>query len=151
MVIINILNLKNNQAYFGEYSTQQVLESSRNTCPILLSILCDKKDQNTNTILNIKKRLAENEEIQHVYINENDKISKCHLLLFFCTKGSKNSNFCLKNISKALTQGIGIIPIKGNDIKWNDLKQIDLGVDFYLSDKLGFEFEKFCCHINYPS
>ncbi len=75
--------------------------------------------------------------IHEVYICEEDvvddiqefmaeNVPKSQLLLFVATSNSFASEACRYELSLARKHGIEILPIKGNDIIWEDLKHIDL-------------------------
>lgn len=90
-------------------------------------------------------RLKGKKEIREVYSKGENNISDSQLLIFIATKNSITDTQSRYELSLALTHGIGIIPIKGTDIEFEELKQLDLKEEghgyFDLGDKLGFEFD----------
>lgn len=97
----------------------------------------------------LKKKLKEQKEIRKVYGSGEETISESQLLLFIATKHSLTNDQCLRELSLAKKNHIGIIPIIGTDSDFNDLGQIDLGEDYLLKDKFGLafddkHFEQFC-------
>ncbi|KKK43740.1 MAG: leucine-rich repeat domain protein [Candidatus Lokiarchaeum sp. GC14_75] len=66
-----------------------------------------------------------------------DAVQKCQLILFIGTQKSVfNSPDCANELQLADKFSIPVIPLKGNDIDWPDLAQINL------SRELGLEFDK---------
>ena len=129
-----------------KYTTISVLELCRQRAPINLYINYSKTDKSEYRVIDLMKNLEENQEILKVYDYSNDnKILESQLMLFIATKNSISDKQCQKDLGLALLHDIGIIPIKGNDLGWNDLSQIDLRSENYgifnLSDKLGYEFD----------
>ena len=66
-----------------------------------------------------------------------DAVQKCQLILFIGTRKSVfNSPDCANELQLADKFSIPVIPIKGYDIDWPDLAEINL------SRELGLEFDK---------
>jgi hypothetical protein len=124
-----------------EISVPKVLELCRQRAPITVFISYSRKDEEQYHINDITKNLKERKEIREVYRSRMQEISESHLFLFIATKNSINSEQCQHELELAVTHDIPIIPIKATEIKWEDLGKIDLGADFNLSEKLGFELE----------
>ena len=92
--------------------------------------------------------LEKQKEISHVFFCEEDlagnidkwmldAVQKCQLILFIGTQKSVfNSPDCANELQLADKFSIPVIPLKGNDIDWPDLAQINL------SRELGLEFDK---------
>ncbi len=125
--------------------TPAILKFCRGKTPIIIFISHSKDDKNKYNVNGLKKRLKEQEEILDVYSSGENDVSDSHLLLFIATNSSITDIQSRHELVLALTNGIKIIPIKGTDIGFEDLKQIDLnggGYSYFdLSDKLGFEFD----------
>ncbi|MHA1129837.1 MAG: leucine-rich repeat domain-containing protein, partial [Candidatus Helarchaeota archaeon] len=94
-------------------------------------------DQEKYNILALKENLEQRAEIFNTLICEKDlvgniqefmdeNIPKSQLIIFIGTKNALNSKACLHELALACLHGIEIIPIKGENISWNDLNQIDL-------------------------
>ncbi len=125
----------------SNYSIHTVLERSRHKAPIIVFISHSKGDKNQYRVNNLKKKLKGQKEISEVLGNGENDISESHLVLFIATKNSMSDEQCQHELKLARTHNIGIIPIKGIDITFEDLSHIDLGEDYKMKDKLGFEFE----------
>ncbi len=125
----------------NKYTIQTVLERSRQRAPIIVFISHSKGDKQQYCVSNLKKELKEQNEICEVHGSGENDISESQLVLFIATKNSMSDEQCRHELELALTSDIGIIPIKGTDITFEDLSQIDLGEDFNLKDKLGLEFD----------
>jgi hypothetical protein len=128
-----------------EYDCQKVLEMCRQKAPITIFIshsISDEKEYNVN---NLKVRLKGKKEIREVYSSGENNVSDSQLLIFIATKNSITDTQSRHELGLALTHGIGIIPIKGTDIEFEDINQLDLKEEghgyFDLGDKLGFEFD----------
>jgi len=66
-----------------------------------------------------------------------DAVQKCHLILFIGTQKSVfNSPDCANELQLADKFSIPVIPLKGHDINWPDLAEINL------SRELGLEYDK---------
>lgn len=128
-----------------EYDCQKVLEMCRQKAPITIFISHSKSDEKEYKVSNLKVRLKGQKEIREVYSSGENNVSDSHLLIFLATKNSITDTRSRHELGLALTHGIGIIPIKGTDIEFEELKQLDLKVEghgyFDLGDKLGFEFD----------
>ncbi len=94
-------------------------------------------DQEEYPIIELNKNLEKCEEVHNVHLCEEDlrdsikafmdnNVPKSQLLIFIGTKNSLNSKDCLYELSLAKKFSIKILPIRGNDISVEDLKQIDL-------------------------
>jgi hypothetical protein len=83
--------------------------------------------------------------IREVYITGEEKIPESQLILFIATRTSLQDSACRRDLGLALTYTKKIIPIKGEDIEWEDLKHIDLGEegqgDLNLGAEKGFIFD----------
>lgn len=98
-------------------------------------------------IKEVSKFLTEQEEIYQAYYCEedlrgniddfmNETIPKCQLILFFASpKSVFDSIDCAHELEIALLHQIRVIPIKGKDIAWEDLSNLNL------DEKDGFAFE----------
>lgn len=99
--------------------------------------------------------LEKQNEIYHVFYCEtdlkgniddfmNETVPKCQLLLFFASKKSVfNSVDCVHELELARKNNIQIIPIKGADVGWEDLKRHNL--DRLLGHEFdGDNFIEFC-------
>jgi hypothetical protein len=95
-------------------------------------------DQDQYQILELNRYLEKEMNITHeIFICETDVIDdiwdfmtdnvpKSHLLLFIATRNSIASEACRYELFLANKFNIEILPIKGIDIKWEDLSTIDL-------------------------
>ncbi|MFX0025346.1 MAG: leucine-rich repeat domain-containing protein [Candidatus Hermodarchaeota archaeon] len=74
----------------------------------------------------------------------NETVPKCQLLLFFASQKSVfNSIDCVHELELARKHSIQIIPIKGKDVNWGDLREHNL--DRLLGHKYNeSEFNEFC-------
>ena len=123
-------------------------ELNKNHLPTILK-LCRKlyginifishvmKDKEVYPIMDLKNNLEKRDIIHEVIICEDDlfgnikefmdqEVLGSDLLLFIATKTSKDRPAVQHEIALAKKYGIMILPIKGRDITWDDLKQIDL-------------------------
>ncbi|MFW9864721.1 MAG: leucine-rich repeat domain-containing protein [Candidatus Thorarchaeota archaeon] len=99
-------------------------------------------------IKEISEYLQKQDEIYKVFYCEEDlagniddfmdeKLPKCQLVLFFASnKSIYNSEDCKHELELARKHNIQILPIKGPDIDWKELKELNL------SRELGYEFEQ---------
>ena len=128
-----------------KFDLPKVLEKCRQRAPITVFITHSKGDKNKYSVNNLKERLKGQKEIHEVYSSGENAVSESQLLIFIATKNSITDTRSLHELGLALTHGIGIIPIKGIDIEFDELKQINLKAEghgyFDLGDKLGFEFD----------
>jgi hypothetical protein len=128
-----------------KYDCSKVLERCRQKAPIIIFISHSKSDEKEYKVSNLKVRLKGQKEIREVYSSGENNVLDGHLLIFIATKNSITDTRSRHELGLALTHGIGIIPIKGTDIEFEELKHLDLKVEghgyFDLSDKLGFEFD----------
>ncbi|MFX1257395.1 MAG: leucine-rich repeat domain-containing protein [Promethearchaeota archaeon] len=125
-----------------QYPAATVLERSWQILPIVVFLSHSKDDKEQYRVNDFKNELKGQEEICEMYSSGENDVLESQLVLFIATKNSMKSEQCRQELDLAKTYDIPIIPIKGPDIRWDDLKQIDLGTDFNLSDKLGIEFNK---------
>ncbi|MFX1266545.1 MAG: leucine-rich repeat domain-containing protein [Promethearchaeota archaeon] len=74
----------------------------------------------------------------------NETVPKCQLLLFFASNKSVfNSIDCVHELELARKHSIQIIPIKGKDVNWGDLRELNL--DRLLGHEYNEkEFDDFC-------
>ncbi|MBN1216771.1 MAG: hypothetical protein JXA99_15190 [Candidatus Lokiarchaeota archaeon] len=122
-------------------TTKRVLELCRQRAPIMIYLCYSLKDEKQYNINNIMQDLKNRKEIQDIYIHGEQKFLDSHLFLFIATKDSLNDEQCQQELKLAVTHDIPIIPIKASDIKWENLNKITLGMDYDMSEKLGFEIE----------
>jgi len=119
----------------------RMLELWRQRAPITAFISYCREDEERYQINYMKYKLKVFGEIQEVYTGEESEILDSHLFLFIATKNSINNKKCQQELISAITNKIPIIPLKASDIKWEDLSEINLGMDYNLSEKLGIEFD----------
>ncbi|TFF97193.1 MAG: leucine-rich repeat domain-containing protein [Promethearchaeota archaeon] len=96
-------------------------------------------------ILEIANYFVQQKEIEQVYIRDQNpttkqshhinNLTKSKFVLFFASKRSIESKYCLKILNAARKKTLPIIPIKGEDISWSILSKLGL------SRILGFKFE----------
>jgi len=132
-----------------EYTISTVFEFCRQRAPIIIYISHFREEENKYRIHNLKEILIEQDEILKIFNRDEQKIPKSQMLLFIATNNSISNEQCLQELKLALSHGLAIIPIKGSDIGWEKLNQINLGPEFNLSHQLGLEFdgehlEQFC-------
>ncbi|MFX1239386.1 MAG: hypothetical protein ACFE8P_16920, partial [Promethearchaeota archaeon] len=132
-----------------EDTTPRVLELCRQRAPIIAFISNSKGDETKYRVNDLKEKLKRQEEIREIRVSGEHDISESHLVLFIATKKSMNDEQCRHELELAKTHDIGIIPIKGTDISFEDLDKIDLGEDYSMGDKLGLafndaKFRQFC-------
>jgi len=106
------------------------------------------QDQHNFRIKDISEFLEDQEEIYNAFYCEehlkgniddfmNETVPKCQLLLFFASNKSVfHSVDCVHELELARKHSIQIIPIKGKDVDWGDLKTLDL------DRELGHDFNK---------
>ncbi|MFX1258288.1 MAG: leucine-rich repeat domain-containing protein [Promethearchaeota archaeon] len=127
------------------HSTAKVLEFCWERAPITVFVSHFRKDKKQYCVRGLKENLIKHEDIREVYSSGVPKIPESQLVLFVATKDSINCDECLHELGLALDGDIGIIPIKGTDITFEDLSQVDLRSEghgyFNLKDKKGFEFD----------
>ena len=133
-----------------EYASKEpdiVLEFLRKVGPINIFLAHTIEDIEACQINQMIEFLGHQKEISKVFYADSsqankeseqiDNISQSHLLLFIATKNSLfNSLDCRKAIELADKYTIPIIPIKGPDIDWPDLAELNL------ARELGQEFRK---------
>jgi len=105
-------------------------------------------DQDFFRISKISEFLESQDEIYKIFYCEkhlvgniddfmNDKLPQCQLVLFFASKKSVyNSEDCKHELELSRKHNIQIIPIKGPDVAWKELKKRKL------SRELGIEFDQ---------
>jgi hypothetical protein len=95
------------------------------------------KDQDVYQVIDLRNQLENKDIIREVYVCEEDlvdsirafmaeNIPKSHLLIFIATKNSLNSIDCQYELALARKYGVSIWLLKGIDISWKELNQIDL-------------------------
>ena len=120
--------------------TSKVLEICYQRAPINIFISYSQDDEYKYRIMDFKENLKNRKEIQDTFTDGDERIVESQLVIFIATKNSLSEGQCLSELKLANNNYIGIIPIKGIDITFDDLGQIDLGENSTLKDKLGFEF-----------
>jgi len=120
---------------------QHVLEICRKKAPITIFISQDHNESEKSFIYDFIQSLKSNKEIQEIYIQDVQNIAKSHLILFIATPNSIINEQCKKELKYAISNDIPIIPLKATNIKWEELSKVDLGAEFNISEKLGFELE----------
>ncbi|MFX1297222.1 MAG: leucine-rich repeat domain-containing protein [Promethearchaeota archaeon] len=131
-----------------------ILDFCRKNAHISIFISHAVTDFNYFRIKDISKYLEQQEEIYRIYYCEedlkgnidefmNETVPKCQLMLFFGSKKSVfDSDDCDHEIDLARKHEIQVIPIKGEDLKWEDLivKNLnrELGIEFQKKDFDGF-------------
>ncbi|TFF98554.1 MAG: hypothetical protein EU547_01145 [Promethearchaeota archaeon] len=123
-----------------------ILEFCRERASINIFISHAVDDYNYFHIKEVSNYLEMQDEIYEAFYCEedligniedfmNEKIPKSQLLLFFASEKSINSSIdCKHELELAKIHDIQIIPIKGENIDWDDLKEINL------SREIGKEF-----------
>lgn len=124
------------------YSIPQMQKLCRERAPISIFISHSQKDNKKNFIDDLARNLENYDEIKRVFTNKLPEELGIQLFLFIATKDSINEAKCLDELNFALDRDIAIIPLKGTEIEWEDLKDVKLKGAFILSNKLGFEISK---------
>ena len=136
-----------NNSWEGEWkgiendTTQHVLEFCRKKAPIAIYIAHSQNDREQSSVADLTKDFKNRKEIQKIYIDKSQNITDCHLILFFATQNSIIDEQCQNELKFAVSHDIPIIPLKSTNIEWKDLSKINLGAEFNISEKLGFELE----------
>ena len=147
------LNLSNNPLNDEESSIAQkvpdlIREYLRKKATIKIFISHAVIDFEPYRIRELVEYLEKQKEISQVYFCEKDlsgnidewmldAVQKCQLILFIGTQKSViNSPDCANELQLADKFSIPVIPIKGYDVNWPDLAEINL------SRELGLEFDK---------
>ncbi|MFX1258962.1 MAG: leucine-rich repeat domain-containing protein [Promethearchaeota archaeon] len=125
----------------------KILKLCRKLHGIIVFISHAMRDEKTYRILELSEFLDENVIIQEEGMDMNiihdaiiceedlvediwefmtENVPKTHLLVFIATKNSIASEACRYELFLANKYEIEILPIKGTDISWENLKQIDL-------------------------
>lgn len=120
----------------------RMLELWRHRAPITVFVSYSREDEERFLIEQMKYGLKVMPEIREVYSDEESEILESHLFLFIVTKNSINNKRCQNELISSITHKINIIPLKAPDIKWEDLSNINLGMDYNMGEKLGIEFEE---------
>ncbi len=140
-----------------------IMEYCRQIDTLHLFISHDSDDEKLYRIREIEHYLEKQKEVSQAWVWEewtgsiskfiDEKISESQLVLFIATQNSINSKPCMYELSLALQNGIHIIPIKGTDLEWEDLKRLDLTqagmgfVDLSLEKGIAYtpdQFDQFC-------
>ena len=135
-------SLEENECKYLDVDLITLLKYFKEKDKIQIFISYEESDFNNYRVDKITKFLKNKEEIEDV-IHLKCDISKSQLLFFIATKNSlfKSEN-CKKELEIANNKQIEIIPIKGQDISWSDLKVVnlsrELGIEFSVEDFKGF-------------
>ena len=126
----------------AKFTISTILDMARQRHPIVIVIYTsdDERAIMQDAIKKSAEYLRSREEIEDIYTTVDSNQKESHLLLFFATKNSISNEKCINDLKSWILSNKAIIPIKSTDITWEELKNIDLGADFNLSAKLGFEF-----------
>ncbi|MBN1801252.1 MAG: TIR domain-containing protein [Candidatus Lokiarchaeota archaeon] len=163
-IYLNGNPLDNDSIDILERDQSAILEYCRKKANITVFISHAWDDQELYRIIDLSVYLENREEIYEVFVCEEDligdiqefmdeKVPRSQLLIFIGTNNSIKSSACQHEIALAISNDIEIIPIKGLDLTWTDLNQIDLTDEnlgyFDLGNKKGIEFssnnfESFC-------
>ncbi|MFX1259474.1 MAG: TIR domain-containing protein [Promethearchaeota archaeon] len=114
-----------------------ILKLCRKLNGIIIFISHAMRDQGQYRVKDLKNNLEKSDIIHGVYLCEEDlrdsiqefmakNVPRSQLLIFIGTKNSLVSKDCLYELSLAQKYDVKILPIKGPDVKWGDLNQIDL-------------------------
>lgn len=76
----------------------------------------------------------------------NQTIPLCQILIFFATRKSINSTDCRHELELARKLNIQIIPVKGDDVDWEDLDTLNLNREFGFDFRV-LSFNEFCHRI----
>ncbi|MHA1192093.1 MAG: leucine-rich repeat domain-containing protein [Promethearchaeota archaeon] len=123
-------------------SVPAILDMARQRDPISIIIYnsdidkIDMKDSMNKLIEDLRSK----EEIHNIDTSIENNIQENQLLLFIATQNSIIDEKCIKDLKLWISSNKALIPLKSMDILWEDLNNINLGVGFNLSNKLGFEF-----------
>jgi len=157
---LNFLHLDNNlwKDEWEELASRDlpsILKFCQKRATINIFISYAVADFNDFHIKDISEFLAGQEEIYNAFYCEtdlrgniddfmNETVPKCQLLLFFASNKSVfNSVDCAHELELARKHNIQIIPIKGKDVNWGELKEKNL--DRLLGHEFNEnEFNEFC-------
>jgi len=115
--------------------------------PIQILLILGKNDENQLNVENLRSFLTSQEEISQLTVfndfsvkNTSSKslnLNNIHLVLFYASQDSLFNSMIFKDMIKHVKEeGIQIIPIKGSDVSWGDLAEVEL------SRELGLEHSK---------
>ena len=95
----------------------------------------------------LKTKLQNQEEVKEVFVADKsagnidawmaEKLPQSHIVIFLATERSLKAADCQKELELARNQAIGIISIKGRDIGWDTLAQVQTG----LAEEVKFDGE----------
>ncbi|MEJ2278954.1 MAG: hypothetical protein P8Y70_14580 [Candidatus Lokiarchaeota archaeon] len=122
-------------------TTQRVIEICRKRAPITIFIIHSQNESEKSYVYHLMQNLKKCKEIQEIYLQDHQNIVESHLVLFIATLNSIIDEKCKSELKFAISKNIPIIPLKTTNIQWKDLSKINLGAEFNISEKLGFELE----------
>lgn len=151
--------LESDQENLARKSPQDIIDTLRKSATINIFISHAVQDVDQFHLYEFKQYLEKQAEIADVFLCEEnlqgnidewmaDTVPKSHMVFFFASQKSVfNSPDCHNELELANKYSIPTIPIKGQDVGWEDLMTINI------SRELGFEFppesefEQFCASI----
>lgn len=146
---LTVLDLRGNQWGLdvtllkkGSKTVPRMLELWRHRIPINVFVSYSPEDEERFLINQMKVGLKTMPEIREVYSEKESEILESHLFLFIISKNSINNKKNQDELLSAISHKINIIPLKAPEIIWEELSNIDLGVDYNIGEKLGIEFEE---------
>ena len=141
--------ISENSDYRGQVTNiSEILDYCRRIANISIFLSHAVANFETFQIKEIAEYLEQLEEIYDVYYCEADlkgniddfmdeNIPRCQLVLIFASQKSIfDSQDCAHELELARRHNIQIIPIRGRDVSWDDLAEVQL------SRELGFQFEE---------
>ena len=153
------LNLQNNpltpeESLIIQKTLQEIMTHIRKKSAIEIFISHAVVDFETYKLKQLSEFLENQKEIYQAYYCEsdltgniddfmNDYLPRCQMVIFIATQKSVfNSPDCAHEFDLAKKMAIQIIPIKGNDVNWEDLAKIgldrELGMEFEMDNFDGF-------------
>ena len=127
----------------AQRDTNAILDYCRQRASIAVMLIHTEVDAKAHRITELIEYLESKSEIFAVLPPIDSNLNATDLVLFLATAGSINSSNMVQILKNAKSQGIDAVPLKGLDVGWGDLADVDL------SRELGHEFtpddfEGFC-------
>ncbi len=146
---------KNDSKLIVKNSIPAILEYCRKKANIQIFISHSVNDEDKYHIEELSQFLENQPEVYKVIYCERDlignidefmeeNIPKCQLLLFLATNQSVfKSHDCKYEIKIANQHSVEILPLKSNELSWNDLEHLNLNREFGKEFNLD-KFDEFC-------
>ncbi len=130
----------------AQRDTNAILDYCRQRASIAVMLIHTEVDAKAHRITELIEYLESKSEIFAILPPIESNLNATDLVLFLATAGSINSSNMVQILKNAKSQGIEAVPLKGLDVGWGDLADVDL------SRELGHEFtpddfEGFCKNV----